>query len=390
MSINISLRHTQQLRHPRAWHRQLSGMSACSCTMKRTNNPSPLIGYYQKSTSFSTARIAFSWKHTLSLRTYSSLQQPMVAMAPRRVSSLSNHRGSGNVRAFSKITSKSKPPPTAEEPPSFFQSLYDETHLLLQSLHQLIFSDLPILIPRIIAFAGTLQLSSEYGFNTVNCEGPSMEPTIIDGSYTCVLIERWSHRLFGLEKDDDHVGESKRMDVTTEEEQSQSNHNGERNYYINSWYALLCGIWEQHFASGLQRGDVIILHHPSKEATICKRIIGMPGDTIVRTDGGGRESSHCMVPPGHVWIEGDNTLNSLDSRSYGTVPASLVIGKVVCRLWPLREYSSLGTDGNGIEHWNRVSARIGRCERPLTGNKKETFNGSYLLANESGETDDRK
>jgi hypothetical protein len=78
------------------------------------------------------------------------------------------------------------------------------------------------------------------------------------------LIERWSHRLFGLEKDDDHAAKM---------EGDQSILLGGNDSKV-SWPALLNGVWQQHFASGLQHGDVIILHHPSKEATICKRIIG--------------------------------------------------------------------------------------------------------------------
>ena len=300
-------------------------------------------------------------------------------MAPGR--SLSSPAGGDIIRTLGKNASKPKLP-TTTDPPSFFQNLYDEIHLLLQSLHELFVIDIPILLPRLIAFAGTLHLTSEYGFKTFQCEGPSMEPTIIDGSYTSVVIDRWSHRLFGLEKYVDHADESKIV-----EGKDQNNHHEESDNPVNSWSALLCGIWEQHFASGLQRGDVIILDHPIKKATICKRIIGMPGDTIVRTDGGCTDSNHRVVPPGHLWIEGDNALQSLDSRSYGTVPASLVIGKVICRLWPLREYVSLGMDANGIEHWRRVIARIGRGERPLPldGNQIERFNGSYLLANERGE-----
>jgi hypothetical protein len=113
----------------------------------------------------------------------------------------------------------------------------------------------------------------------------------------------------------------------------------------------------------------------------------MPGDTIVRNDLGNdlgdEESSHRVVPPGHLWIEGDNSNNSLDSRSYGSVPASLVIGKVVCRLWPLRDYISLGMDANGIHHWRRVSARIGRGERPVsvTCSQSNADHGSYVLTN---------
>lgn len=210
-----------------------------------------------------------------------------------------------------------------------------------------------------------------------------MEPTIIDGSFTCVLIDKFSHRIFGLETNDyededmsSHNNYGSPTESCSDEHEAQTGNNDDN----NTWLSLLKGVWNQHFASGLQRGDVVILHHPSKEATICKRIIGMPGDTIVRTDGGSGESNHRVkVSPGHLWIEGDNTLQSHDSRAYGAVPASLIIGKVVCRLWPLREYASLGLDANGIEHWQRVRGRIGRGERPLPLKKNEGFEGSHVL-----------
>ncbi len=279
------------------------------------------------------------------------------------------------------VTKSNLPTQTPSSTPTntngtFLQKVFHETHVFLRFFHEIIFVDLPLFLPRFIAFVATLQLTTEYGFQTVSCEGPSMEPTIIDGSYSCILIERWSHRIFGLEKEDcaSEKNNAKKKNPTAAE-QSQSE---------DSWYELLRGLWGQHFASGLQHGDVIILHHPAKEATICKRIIGMPGDIIVRTGdgesggGGCEETSHRIVPPGHLWIEGDNTRNSLDSRSYGTVPASLVIGKVICRLWPLREYFSLGKDANGTEHCRRVSARLGRGERPAV-NETENVNGSYVL-----------
>lgn len=265
----------------------------------------------------------------------------------------------------SKIT---KPSTNLEKFNVWKKELYNEVQILLQSL--------PVLIPRIITFFATLHIVSEYGFQTINCEGPSMEPTIIDGSNTCVLIERWSHRLFGLENRKKHAD----ADDNNEKKKTNSTNGNEQQieaYDENSWSTLFYGIWKQHFTSGLDNGDVIILHHPGKEATICKRIIGMPGDTIIRSDGGDEELNHTrIVPPGHLWIEGDNTLNSLDSRSYGMVPASLVIGKVVCRLWPLRDYAFLGKDANGVDHWMRVRARIGRGERPSLFNS----DGSHLLA----------
>ena len=41
-----------------------------------------------------------------------------------------------------------------------------------------------------------------------------------------------------------------------------------------------------------------------------------------------------MVPPGHVWLQGDNFTDSTDSRSYGPVPIAMITGRVVCTLWP--------------------------------------------------------
>jgi hypothetical protein len=43
-----------------------------------------------------------------------------------------------------------------------------------------------------------------------------------------------------------------------------------------------------------------------------------------------------VVPPGHVWLEGDCPLLSIDSRHVGPIPMEWVRGKLVTRLWPLR------------------------------------------------------
>ena len=353
--------------------------------LKGNNLSSPsLFNTYYKSLPFSTSRVIGNNHSSLSMSSSyyihnSMIRAPSVVDIVRTLSS----------KGISKTKNASSTPTienniNTRSPSSFLQKVKIETQYMLQLLQ--------VLIPRILAFVGTLHLTSEYGVQTISCEGPSMEPTIIDGSNTCVLIERWSHRLFGLEsRNDNHDVTSteerkkkKILDSTIEieEEQEENSHDSKETIIIqdeppkDSWYTLLHGIWKQHFASGLSNGDVIILHHPGKEATICKRIIGIPGDTIIRTDGGDDDeysTTRRVVPPGHLWIEGDNSLNSLDSRSYGTVPASLVIGKVVCRLWPLREYVLLGMDANGVEHWKRVSARIGRGGRTsfVKGNNKE-------------------
>lgn len=41
-----------------------------------------------------------------------------------------------------------------------------------------------------------------------------------------------------------------------------------------------------------------------------------------------------MIPRGHIWIEGDNSSNSSDSRHYGPIPQGLVLSRVLLRLYP--------------------------------------------------------
>ncbi|XP_049888247.1 mitochondrial inner membrane protease subunit 1 isoform X1 [Pectinophora gossypiella] len=88
----------------------------------------------------------------------------------------------------------------------------------------------------------------------------------------------------------------------------------------------------------LRRGDIVIARSPTNpKQNICKRIVGLPGDSI---------KSHFprrakIVPRGHVWLEGDNSGNSADSRVYGPVPQGLIRSRVVCRVWPLDKITSL-------------------------------------------------
>mmetsp|Transcript_38009 Transcript_38009/g.82684 ORF Transcript_38009/g.82684 Transcript_38009/m.82684 type:complete len:401 (-) Transcript_38009:52-1254(-) len=41
-----------------------------------------------------------------------------------------------------------------------------------------------------------------------------------------------------------------------------------------------------------------------------------------------------VVPEGHVWLEGDAPLYSIDSRHYGPVPTGKIRGRIVGRAWP--------------------------------------------------------
>jgi signal peptidase I len=96
---------------------------------------------------------------------------------------------------------------------------------------------------------------------------------------------------------------------------------------------------------------------------LVKRVIGVGGDQVACCDAQGRvtvngvplnEQSYLMtgakpserrfdvtVPPGRIWVMGDNRSNSEDSRFHrdlpggGTVPAKDVVGKVWAIVWPL-------------------------------------------------------
>ncbi|XP_072941696.1 mitochondrial inner membrane protease subunit 1 [Epargyreus clarus] len=88
----------------------------------------------------------------------------------------------------------------------------------------------------------------------------------------------------------------------------------------------------------LRRGDIIIAKNPrNPKQNICKRITGLPGDKV----NGHFSRRSVVVPKGYVWLEGDNSGNSSDSRVYGPVPQGLIRSRVVCRVWPLNKISSL-------------------------------------------------
>jgi signal peptidase I len=122
------------------------------------------------------------------------------------------------------------------------------------------------------------------------------------------------------------------------------------------WQFYKTVVWKQ-FTSPLSIGDVVVVQHPTRRGTICKRVLGLPGDTVVlprryaaswlqqqqqqqpSSSSAWKSSSNttlAVIPNGHVWLEGDNPANSSDSRYYGPIPMALIQGRVLFRVWPLR------------------------------------------------------
>eukprot|EP00656_Telonema_subtile_P007701 TRINITY_DN1361_c0_g1_i2.p1 TRINITY_DN1361_c0_g1~~TRINITY_DN1361_c0_g1_i2.p1 ORF type:complete len:150 (+),score=25.45 TRINITY_DN1361_c0_g1_i2:90-539(+) len=107
----------------------------------------------------------------------------------------------------------------------------------------------------------------------------------------------------------------------------------------------------------LARGDVVVSRSPTNPVQlVCKRIVGLGGDSIITNQSSVFGCSKCEVPTGHVWLAGDNTANSTDSRMYGPVPAALVQGRVFFKVWPPKDFGFIENSFQIEEHQDELEA----------------------------------
>ena len=207
---------------------------------------------------------------------------------------------------------------------------------------------LPSMVTRLAAALGMIHIVSEYGIQLVLCEGPSMMPTIQPRG-EIILVHRLHLLPVRYESPDGRVRVQRARELQTNSTIDTWHHvllpvNLQHQHATTTTTTSSCSWWKQ-FTSPISVGDVVVVQHPDKAGTVCKRILGLPGDMILSPPTRMKQLpllSHrqyqqvLVIPNGHMWLEGDNPMNSNDSREYGPIPQALVVGRVLCRVWPLR------------------------------------------------------
>jgi signal peptidase I len=130
--------------------------------------------------------------------------------------------------------------------------------------------------------------------------------------------------------------------------------------------------------SGIRHGDVVVFKHEGE--TFVKRVAFLPGDRILQFKFEGnwtvpnndyvvqtlRRHKTPMrfwaIPDGQIFVIGDNFCESVDSRSFGTIPLSNVLGTVTD---PPRPELIQGFAGTKV--FDDDSTRLAVRTQPLTG-----------------------
>lgn len=239
---------------------------------------------------------------------------------------------------------------------------------------------------RLTCAFGFVYMFTEFGMELTICEGPSMLPTIRPRG-EIVLMDRFTPRLYGLQGGS--VGEERKR-IALECQKKHEERLKQRGISgLPTWYNPIIpvnkippqGAWKRFWTrltSGVSVGDVVVIQHPDRIGTVCKRVLGLPGDIVTKPTRRNNLNSTkqlkryrnglnggLVIPDGHIWLEGDNPWNSADSRNYGPVPAALIVGRVLLRVWPLRG--------------DALMERGARPERDPSKEPQLTFSGSVVI-----------
>jgi len=116
--------------------------------------------------------------------------------------------------------------------------------------------------------------------------------------------------------------------------------------------------------NNLKRGDVVVFRSPTDEEKLfIKRIIGIEGDTIrlengvvllngqildesaylspdIRTDEQTflKTGQEITIEPDKIFVMGDNRPLSFDSRGFGPLDKTRLIGRSMVRIWPMNQF----------------------------------------------------
>ncbi|MEG3438410.1 signal peptidase I [Pannus brasiliensis CCIBt3594] len=115
-----------------------------------------------------------------------------------------------------------------------------------------------------------------------------------------------------------------------------------------------------------QRGDIVVFHTPEKLKKLApdageffiKRVIALGGERVSLRQGkiylndrplekdytpmpGQADFPPVVVPPGYLFVLGDNRSQSFDSRSWGFLPEDHLVGRAFKIYWPLDRVRSL-------------------------------------------------
>lgn len=129
--------------------------------------------------------------------------------------------------------------------------------------------------------------------------------------------------------------------------------------FLNGQYLIVDEL-TYHFGAP-KRGDVIIFRYPKDPSQFfIKRIIGLPGETVsvvggtvevqkadgtkvdlpeeyVVNQGNGPDATY-PVGEGEYFVMGDNRPESSDSRYWGLLPRSDIVGRAFVRLLPIQTF----------------------------------------------------